>query len=110
MARRAGNWDEVVAKELRAPGALREYLLINMKEHGEKLEAALRWCIESYGVSEFSRNFGIPRATLDRIIKGEHNWISDKMKEVLKVFDVRLTVEPIKTRPRMRLRPAHAAA
>ena len=101
MARRSRDWNEGLARDLRDPAFAREFL-VAATEEGASLQAALGKVIRSMGVKEFAARIGMASPNLLRAIRPRHNATQETLNRLLRPFGLKLSVAPIKKRPRRR--------
>jgi len=97
MAKRAKDWSEGLAKDLRDTLFAREFIQAGLDE-GLPIQDVLGRVIRCYGVKEFSKRTGIPSPNLVRAIDPRHNPTQETLNRLLKPFGLRLSVTPIETK------------
>ena len=95
MARRAKDWNEGLAKDLKDPEFAREFLLAAAEE-GVSLQQALGKVIRAMGVNEFAAKIDMASPNLLRTINPRHNPTQATINRLLAPFGLKLSLAPIK--------------
>ena len=95
MARRNKDWNEGLAKDLHDPEFAKGFILEAVEE-GLSLQAVLNKVIKTYGVKEFSKKVKMASPNVLRAISPNHNPTQDTLNRLLKPFDLKLTIAPLK--------------
>jgi DNA-binding phage protein len=101
MARRTKDWNEGLAKDLRNPQFVREFLLAAIDE-GISLPLALGKVIRAMGVKEFATKIGMESPNLLRAINPRHNPTQATINRLLVPFGLKLSLSPISKPKRTR--------
>ena len=99
MARRSEDWNVGLAEDLRDAAFAREFLLASIDE-GVDLQAALGKVIRAMGVKEFAAKVQMAGPNVLRAINPRHNPTQATLDRLLKPFGLRLSLAPIKGKPR----------
>lgn len=99
MARRSEDWNVGLAEDLRDPAFAREFLLAAIDE-GVDLQVALGKVIRAMGVKEFAAQVRMASPNVLRAINPRHNLTQVTLGRLLKPFGLRLSLAPIKRKPR----------
>ena len=99
MARRSEDWNVGLAEDLRDPAFAREFLLAAIDE-GMDLQVALGKVIRAMGVKEFAAQVRMASPNVLRAINPRHNPTQVTLDRLLKPFGLRLSLAPIKRKPR----------
>ena len=99
MARRAQEWNEGLANDLRDPAFARAFIQTALDE-GLALQAVLGKVIRTYGVKEFSKRVKMPSSNLLRAIHARHNPTQETFNRLLRPFGLKLSVDVIDTKSR----------
>lgn len=99
MAKRAKDWNEGLAKDLRDPEFAREFIQAALDE-GLPIQVVLGKIVRSYGVKEFSKKTKIPSPNLLRAIDPKHNPTQETLNRLLRPFGLRLSVTSIEAKTR----------
>jgi probable addiction module antidote protein len=94
MARRAKDWNEGLAEDLRDPRFAREFLLAAIDE-GITVQHALGKVIRAIGVKEFAAKIGMKSPNLLRAIHPRHNPTQSTLNRMLRPFGLRLSLAPL---------------
>lgn len=94
MARRARDWNEGLAQDLKNPEFAREFLLAAIEE-GISLRHALGKAIRTMGVKEFAGRIGMESPNLLRAINPRHNPTQATINRLLNPFGLKLSLAPI---------------
>ena len=94
MARRAKDWNEGLAKDLRDPKFVREFIQAALEE-GLPIQAVLGKVIRAYGIKEFSKKTKMPGPNIVRAIDPRHNPTQETLNRLLRPFGLKLSVSPI---------------
>jgi len=94
MARRAKDWNEGLAKDLKDPEFVREFLLAAADE-GVSLQQALGKVIRAMGVKEFAKKIGMESPNLLRAINPRHNPTQATINRLLTPFGLKLSLAPV---------------
>jgi DNA-binding phage protein len=94
VARRSGDWDVGLAKDLRDLAFAREFLLAAIDE-GVDLQVALGKVIRAMGVKEFAARVRMASPNVLRAINPRHNPTQDTLNRLLKPFKLRLSLAPL---------------
>jgi len=87
--RRAKDWNEGLARDLRDPTFAREFLIAALDE-GVPLQAALGKVIRAIGIKEFAARIGVASPNVLRAIRSKHNPTHATINRLLKPFGLRL--------------------
>ncbi len=96
MARRSRDWNAGLAADLRNREFAREFLL-GAIEKGVPIHVALAKVVRAMGVKEFAAKVGMASPNLLRAIHPRHNPTQETLNRLLRPFQLRLTLAPIKT-------------
>jgi len=99
MARRSKDWNVGLAEDLQDPAFAREFLLASIDE-GVSLHVALGKVIRAMGIKEFASKVRMASPNVLRAIDPRHNPTQETLNRLLKPFDLRLSVGPIRPRKR----------
>lgn len=99
MARRSEDWNIGLAEDLRDATFAREFLLAAIDE-GVDLQVALGRVIRAMGVKEFAAKVRMASPNVLRAINPRHNPTQATLDRLLKPFGLRLSLAPIKRKPR----------
>jgi len=99
MARRAQEWNEGLASDLRDPAFARAFIQAALDE-GLPIQVVLGKIIRTYGVKEFSRRVKIPGPNLLRAIHPKHNPTQETLNRLLRPFGLKLSVNLIEAKSR----------
>jgi DNA-binding phage protein len=94
MARRAKDWNEGLAHDLKNPEFAREFLLAAVDE-GVSLQHALGKVIRAIGVKEFAAKIRMESPNLLRAINPRHNPTQATIDRLLNPFGLKLSLAPI---------------
>jgi DNA-binding phage protein len=97
MARRAKDWNEGLAKDLRDSKFVKEFIQAALEE-GLPIQVVLGKVIRAYGVKEFSKKAKIPGPNIVRAIDPRHNPTQETLNRLLRPFGLKLSVSPIDKR------------
>ena len=97
MARRAKDWNEGLAKDLRDPKFVKEFIQAALEE-GLPIQVVLGKVIRAYGVKEFSKKTKIPGPNIVRAIDPRHNPTQETLNRLLRPFGLKLSVSLIDKR------------
>ncbi|MBI3994412.1 MAG: hypothetical protein HY349_00410 [Nitrospirae bacterium] len=97
MARRAKDWNEGLAKDLRDPKFVKEFIQAALEE-GLPIQVVLGKVIRAYGVKEFSKKTKIPGPNIVRAIDPGHNPTQETLNRLLRPFGLKLSVSLIDKR------------
>lgn len=97
MARRAVNWNEGLAQDLKDPKIAREFILAALHQ-GLPLQDVLAKTIRAYGIKEFAAQVKMPSSNLLRTINSKHNPTVSSIARILKPFGLELAVSEVKRR------------
>jgi len=97
MARRAKDWNEGLAKDLRDPKFVKEFIQAALEE-GLPIQVVLGKVIRAYGVKEFSKKTKIPGPNIVRAIDPGHNPTQETLNRLLRPFGLKLSVSLIEKR------------
>ncbi len=89
MARRAKDWNEGLARDLRDPAFAREFLIASLDD-GIPLQTALGKVIRAIGVKEFAARVRVASPNVLRAISPAHNPRHATLNRLLKPFGLRL--------------------
>ncbi len=101
MARRSEDWNEGLARDLQDADFAREFLLAAVEE-GAPLQAALAKVIRAIGVKEFAARVRMAGPNVLRAINLRHNPTQATLDRLLRPFQLRLALAPIRARKRGR--------
>ncbi len=99
MAKRATDWNEGLARDLRDVEFAQEFIKAALDE-GLPLQVVLGKVVRAYGVKDFARRTKISSPNLLRATDPSHNPTQQTLDRLLKPFGLRLSVAPIKARPK----------
>jgi DNA-binding phage protein len=99
VARRSEDWNVGLAEDLRDATLAREFLLAAIDE-GVDLQLALGKVIRAMGVKEFATKVRMASPNVLRAINPRHNPTQATLDRLLKPFGLRLSLAPIKCKPR----------
>ncbi len=99
MARRSEDWNVGLAEDLRDAVFAREFLLASIDE-GVDLQVALGKVVRAMGVKEFAGKVRMASPNVLRAINPRHNPTQATLNRLLKPFGLRLSLAPIKGKPR----------
>lgn len=99
MARRSEDWNVGLAADLRDATFAREFLLAAIDE-GVDLQIALGKVVRAMGVKEFAAKVRMASPNVLRAINPRHNPTQATLDRLLKPFGLRLSLAPIKRKPR----------
>lgn len=97
MARRAQEWNEGLASDLRDPAFARAFIQAALDE-GLPIQVVLGKIIRTYGVKEFSRRVKIPGPNLLRTVHPKHNPTQETLNRLLRPFGLKLSVNLIEAK------------
>ena len=92
MSKRAMDWDEHLAGELKDPVFAQEFLE-GLLDEGESLQEALGRTIRAYGVKEFAKKVRMEPSAVQRAIRPSSNPTRQTLETLLKPFRVTLGVQ-----------------
>ena len=99
MARRAREWNEGLANDLRNPAFARAFIQAALDE-GLPIQIVLGKIIRTYGVKEFSKCVKMPSSNLLRAIHPKHNPTQETLNRLLLPFGLKLSVNLIEAKSR----------
>ena len=101
MARRRRDWNAGLARDLQDQKFAREFLLAAIDE-GVPIQAALAKVIRASGVKEFAAKIGMASPNVLRAIDRRYNPTQRTLNRLLRPFNLRLSLAPIKAATRRR--------
>jgi DNA-binding phage protein len=93
MARRARDWNEGLAKDLRDPAFAREFILAALGD-GASLRETLAKVIGLYGVAEFSKKAHMASPNVVRALGRKSNPTVETLSRLLIPFGLELSAAP----------------
>ena len=102
MPKRTRKYEDSLIESLKDPKEAAAYLNAHLEEEGEDAEAlfllALRDVAKSHQISELAEKAELGRESLYKTLSAEGNPKLTTLRALLQAMDLKLTVEPTKTR------------
>ena len=99
MAKRAKDWNEGLAKDLKNSAFAKQFIKAALDE-GLPVQEVMGKVIRAYGIKEFSKRTKISSPNLLRAINPRHNPTQETLNRLLQPFGLRLSVAPIESKIR----------
>ena len=97
MGKRAADWNEGLAQDLRNPEFAREFLLAAVEE-GVTVQRALGKVIRAMGVKEYAELTGMASSNVLRAIRARHNPTQATLNRMLRPLGLKLSIAPLESR------------
>lgn len=94
MARKSKEWEEGLAKDLKDPTFVIDFIRAALDE-GIPLQQVLAKVIKCLGIKEFSKKAKMASPNIIRILNLRYNPTQSSLNRLLKPLGLRLTVGPI---------------